>query len=139
MYNLLESVFAGKELYHNALLPIAEKHGLTYTELTILLFLANNPSQNTATDIVEHRRLNKSSISLAARTLQENGYINGEFIGGNHRSIHLKPCEKAAPIIEEGLQAQKTFVKKLTQGLTEQEIQALKSCFEKITHNINSY
>lgn len=136
MNNLLENIFAGKELYYRALAPVCEKYGLSHTEITILLFLANSPQDNTATDIVEQRRLTKSSVSVAARTLQEQGYISGEFTHGNHRSIHLKLCDKAKPVILDGRAAQRDFLSRITEGLTAQETEQLSVIFRKLSDNI---
>ena len=57
MDHLLEHIFMSRELYQSILKPVCDKYDLTGTELIILLFLDDNPPYDTATDIVEKRRL----------------------------------------------------------------------------------
>ena len=40
-----------EEVYKNMISPVYEKYKLTYMEFTVLMFLANNPQYNTATQI----------------------------------------------------------------------------------------
>lgn len=139
MYSLLENTFISKELYQTILAPVCEKYALTQAEMVVLLFLANNPQLDTATDIVEKRRLTKSAVSMAGRTLQEKGLIHGGYAGGNHRSIHLQICDKALPIIEEGKQAQNKFLDILTRGFTAAEQTTLRSYILRMIDNIRSF
>ena len=48
-----------EELYENMVSPVCEKYELTYMEFTVLMFLANNPQYDTATQIVRYRHLAK--------------------------------------------------------------------------------
>lgn len=73
-----------EEVYKNMISPVYEKYKLTYMEFTVLMFLANNPQYNTATQIVRYRHLAKSHVSISIRSLQERGLILGEHKGGNH-------------------------------------------------------
>ena len=139
MYKLLENVFISKELYQTMISPLCDKYDMTQAEMTVLLFLANNPQKDTATDIVEKRRMTKSSVSMAARALQEKGLIFGEYVDGNHRSIHLKVCDNALNIIEDGRKAQNKFFEVLTKDFTEAERTAFKEYIMRVTDNIRNY
>lgn len=139
MYNLLEIIFASKEFYLNALSPVCEKYELAHTELLILLCLAHNPLLNTATDIAEQRKLTKSAVSMAVRTLHEKGLIIGEHTNGNHRSIHLKVCDAARPIVEEGRAAQDQFFEILLTGFSDDEKATINGYLKRMTANINTY
>ena len=50
-------------LYHKLQSPVLTRYRMTQIELDVLLFLANHPGLDTAKDIVEIRRLNKSHVS----------------------------------------------------------------------------
>lgn len=136
---LLENIFACKELYLNLLNPVCDRYDMAHTELLILLFLASNPQSNTATDIVEQHKLTKSAVSMSVRALQDKGLIVGEYINGNHRSIHLKVCDAAQGIIKEGRAAQDKFIEILLTGFSDEEKLDFKRYFERITTNINLY
>jgi len=139
MYNFVENIFLGKELYQTILAPVCDKYDMTHTEMVILLFLASNPHLNTATDIVKGRRMTKSSVSMSLRSLQERGMVSGEFEDGNHRSIHLNICEDASRILEEANEAQDTYFSILSDGFSKEEIDIFRSYFERVTNNIKSY
>lgn len=139
MYNVLESTFLSKELYKTILAPVCTKYDISQTEMIILLFIASNPERTTATEVIKARRLTKSSVSMAVRSLQEKGYLCGEYIGGNHRSIYLKLCDKASDIIEDGTKAQNSFLSILTEGFTEDEISLIKNNHERMLDNIRRH
>lgn len=139
MYHLLENVFISREFYQTMLAPLCEKYRMTQTEMIVLLFLANNPQLDTASDIVEKRCITKSAVSAAARALQERGAITGEYTNGNHRSIHLKIQNDAQSIISEGKKAQSRFFNVLTRGFSEDEQRTLKNYITRITENIRNY
>lgn len=139
MHNFIENVFLGKELYQTVLTPVCNKYGITHSEMIILLFLANNPQLNTATDIVKNRRLTKSLVSMSVRNLEERGFISGMFEGGNHRSIHLKVCNIANGIIKDAEDAQNNYLEILLKGFNEEELSRFGNYFERISENIKSY
>ena len=136
MYNLLENIFISRDLYQAMIAPVCDKYDMTQAEMIVLLFLANNPQNDTATDIVEKRRMTKSAVSMAARALQEKGLITG---GGNHRSIHLRVCKNALGIIEDGRKTQDEYLKILTKDFSESERTAFRDYIMRVTDNIKHY
>lgn len=139
MNDLLDHIFMSKELYQDILEPIREKYHISFSELIILLFLANHPGLDTATNIVEKRSLTKSAVSMSGRSLRERGLMTGEFTDGNHRSVHLKVSQKAEPIIQEARQAQKEYFNILVQDFSMEEKEDLKALLIKMNHNIQKY
>lgn len=139
MHNIFENIFLSRELYQAILTPICMKYEMTHAELITLLFLACNPELNTATDVVKGRRLTKSAVSMAVRSLQDKGFITGEFTGGNHRSVHLNLCDKAKGVVDEGMSAQNAFYNILTNGFTDDEKDSLKIYFQRVSMNIKEY
>ena len=139
MYNLLENIFISRDLYQAMIAPVCDKYDMTQAEMIVLLFLANNPQNDTATDIVEKRRMTKSAVSMAARALQEKGLITGEYTDGNHRSIHLRVCKNALGIIEDGRKTQDEYLKILTKDFSESERTAFRDYIMRVTDNIKHY
>lgn len=137
MYKLLESLLDSYELYQSLLTPVCHRYGLSHTEMGILLFLADNPEYDTASAIVSQRHLTKSSVSMAGKSLQEKGLIAGTYADGNSRSIHLRICEAAREIVREGREAEKAFLRILTEGFSEEEMQQLKANFMRMTDNVH--
>lgn len=128
-----------KALYSKCVADVCTKHGITRMELDILLFLVNNPIFDTATDMVETRFLSKSQVSASIKLLEMRGYLRKEYTRDNRKTAHLKVCDKALPVIEDGRAAQEKFVSILMQGLTQEEMEHIKICFDRMWENVNGY
>ena len=109
MENVFSHYAANESLYTATVSPVCEKHGLTYMEFTVLMFLANNPQFDTASDIVKYRHLTKSHVSMSIRSLEDKGLLKGEHHKPNRRTIHLTVLDTADTIILDGREAQQKF------------------------------
>ena len=107
--------------------------------MDILLFLANNPSFDTATDIIEVRYLSKSQVSFSIKLLEQWGYLRKEYLGCNRKTAHLRICVAAIDIISDGQAAQEKFISIMLDGFSQAEIDSMKQHNDKILHNINAY
>ncbi|NCE63124.1 MarR family transcriptional regulator [Pseudoflavonifractor sp. 524-17] len=125
-----------RRLYCQAVEPVAQRCGLTRAELDILLFLANNPSYDTAADIICRRGLAKSHVSTSVHTLEARGWLSRNFRGGNRKSIHLTLTPLAAAAVEEGRRAQARFFQGLTQGLHPEQLAIMERCFAQVGENL---
>lgn len=130
---------AVKTLYSRCIGNVCTRHRITRMELDILLFLANNPRFDTATEIIEIRYLSKSQVSASVKALEAYGYIRKEYAEDNRKTAHLKICEAAFPIVEDGRAAQERFIAVMLRGMTEEEIECMKQYFEHMWENINTY
>ncbi|WP_337675516.1 MarR family winged helix-turn-helix transcriptional regulator [Huintestinicola sp.] len=128
-----------EELYQKTVSSVCEKHGLTYMEFTILLFLANNPQYDTAAQIVKYRHLSKSHVSVSIRSLEERSLISGEHRGTNHRTVHLIVSDKADNIIADGRTAQTKFCEIIFSGFSKEEIADMQTFTDRINRNIKEY
>ncbi|MCI8639470.1 MAG: MarR family transcriptional regulator [Coprococcus sp.] len=138
MQELLENYSAGKELYARICDKVCVTYQMTRAEFHVLMFLANNPECSTATEIVEKRHLSKSHVSLSVRTLQERGFLRGEYRGKNRRTIHLTVCDAAAQAVADGRKAQEEFARKLLDGFSDEEKRQFERLTGRITANIFS-
>lgn len=127
-----------KRLYHKMLEPVCEQYSLTQMELSILLFLDDHPSCDTARDIVEIRHLTKSHVSASVKQLEAHGYLRREFLKGNRKTVHLRLTTQAAAAVESGRRAQENFFAVLRRGFTPAECAAMKRAFEKMAKNAGS-
>lgn len=132
----LEFIASVTELYDLKMKPIAEYFGLTAMELSILLFLANNPEYDTATEIVEIRHLTKSHVSTSVRSLEEKEYLKKEHRNGDNRTTHLVLLPSSQEIINAGRKAQADFMSVLTEGFSENEIRKLDEFANRMNDNV---
>lgn len=130
---------AVKTLYNKCVGQTCQRHGITRMELDILLFLANNPSFDTAAEIVELRRLSKSQVSASVKLLEQRGFLHREYAQGNRKTVHLKLYSAAEPIIRDGKAAQERFFSVMLEGFSPSEIKAMESFNQRIRNNIDSY
>lgn len=128
-----------KALYSKCVETVCEQHDITRMELDILLFLANNPLFDTATDIVDVRYLSKSQVSTSIKMLEKRGYLEKYYEDDNRKTAHLRICDAASHVIVDGREAQEKFLDVLFQGIPEKELEILKSCNQHIVDNIHCY
>ena len=128
-----------KALYSKCVERVCVKHSITRMELDILLFLANNPCFDTATDIIEVRYLSKSQVSSSIKLLEQRGYLRKEYLECNRKTAHLKICEGAMDIIHDGQKAQEKFVSIMLEGFSQEEVDSMKKHNGHIMRNINAY
>ena len=114
---------------------VCEKYQLTQMEYDILMFLHNNPQHKTAADMVKIRKSTKSHVSASLQTLERKGLILRTQSAANKRRIEIVLLERAAPIVADGISAQKAFAQHILSGLTEEENQLCRAVFQKICSN----
>lgn len=118
---------------------VCNEYGLTQMQYDILMFLYNNPQHNTAADIVKIRKSTKSHVSTSLKGLEDRGLIKRLQSAENKKHIEIVLLEKAMPIIEDGIKAQKDFASNVLSGLTNEEKRICISVFDKICHNADEY
>ena len=96
-----------KRRYAHEMTEVLDKWQLTGMEADVLLFLANNPGCDTASDMVTLCQLTKSHVSKAVDHLTEMGYITQQRDQQNRRKVHLLLTEEAKPVVKAGQAAQK--------------------------------
>ena len=107
--------------YHIHRKRIMQRYDLSAIEVDVLLFIANNPTLNTASDIVRFRKIAKSHVSLAVNALLQTGYITKYCDDQNHRLIRLSTAPAAEEVIAYGREEQRKFGAVLEQGISEEE------------------
>lgn len=133
---MLKYVTDAGRLYQQLLAPVRASTGLTQAELDILLFLANNPEYDTASDIVALRRLAKSNVSVGIKHLESMGFIRRCPDEKDRRVEHLSLTPTAGPAIEQGRRGQEEFGKILMGNFTEEERGELKRLMGRIQQNL---
>lgn len=132
----LDFMASVNELYEKRMAPLCKSSGLTAMELSILLFLANNPDYDTATEIVKKRHLTKSHVSVSLRDLEGRGFIRKEHRNGDKKNAHIALLPAADEIIREGQKTQKEFLSVVTDSFSPEEIGSLRSCIDRMNKNV---
>ena len=77
------------KLHEGILKKVCEEYQLTLTEASIICFLKNNPTLDTAGDIVEIRMLSKGNVSQAVESLIRKSLLQRTQDTDDRRKIHL--------------------------------------------------
>ena len=135
MRSFWDDMAAMRSLYSAQLDAVGRECGLARVELDILLFLANNPQFDTATDIVERRCISKAHVSQSVKSLEQRGYLERRYAGDNRRTIHLHLLEGAQAAVDAGRQAHARCLAALLDGFSEVECEQLRSYLSRISDN----
>ncbi|MDD6189064.1 MAG: MarR family transcriptional regulator [Clostridiales bacterium] len=124
------------KLYHQLFKPLLERYDITQLEADILMFLANNPSQDTARDIVEKRHLSKSHVSVGVDNLVRRGYLERSCHNGNRKTIYLNLLPPADEVVAAGRDIQHQYAQCLLRGFGKEEISYLAEMLDRIADNV---
>ncbi len=134
-----ELEFARKTaLAYNALCrPLCQELNLPQTAFDILMFLGNNPSYKTASDIVEIRHIKANLVSVNVDRLAREGYLMRQEVKGDRRKTELICTEKAQSVIRRGQKLQRTFFDRLLENMDEQTRNAFFAAMKIMEKNID--
>ena len=118
---------------------VCDRYELTQMEYDILMFLHNNPQLNTAAEIVKIRKSTKSHVSTSLKKLENRGFVKRIQSEDNKKHIEIILLDRAALIVEAGLNAQKQFAQDVLSGLTEEERHMCIKVFDKICNNAEEH
>ena len=127
-----------QKLYTRCLEPVCRKWDLTRSELDVLLFLYNNPEYRRAADIVEHRGMAKSHVSLSVTGLENRGLLQRQFSQKDRRAAHLMLTDPAKEIAAEGRNAQLQFFEGLYSGISQEDYDLWRGITRQIFGNIET-
>ena len=137
--NFFDAMNRAKKEYNRCLEPICRQYQLTQNELTVVLFLRNNPGLDRAADIVSCRGIAKSHVSLAVSNLEAREMLARCFAPADRRACHLALTEKGMEIAEAGAERQRQFFEALYAGITPEERELMRSVTQKIMDNVASF
>ena len=101
------------------------------SEKDVLLFLYNNPQYNRVVDIVEHRGMAKSHVSMSVTNLEQRGMLLRTFSTSDRRAVYLSLTESAEAIAREGKDMQSQFFSRPYGGLEPEERMLRESIVKK--------
>ena len=128
-FNYFDAMARAQKGYARLLEPICKKWDLTRNELDVILFLV---------DIVNHRGLSKSHVSLSINSLESRGLLLRTPDPKDRRTVHLQLTDKAGEITDVGCRVQKQFMDYLHQGVTEEQLELMRLFAERVYENIQN-
>ena len=136
--DFFDALNQSRKNYTRQLEPVCRKWDLTRSEVDVLLFLHNNPRYDRAADIVTHRGMTKSHVSMSVSSLEQRGLLERRFSEKDRRTAHLLLTEQGCIVAGEARQLQQAFFQALYAGVTPEEIQIWEQATRKVHDNIKS-
>ena len=125
------------DAYHAVMQPLCTEAKLPPAALDIILYLANNPSYNTAKDICRMRGHKPGIVSVHVERLVNDGLLERREMPGDRRQTRLICTEQAQALIERGRQVQWQFGRRLLEGIPEEDLATMRRCLERMDGNLN--
>lgn len=124
------------DAYHNVLQPLCRETGLPPMAMDILLFVANNPDRNTASDICQCRGLKPGIVSVHVDRLVNEGLLTRTEAADDRRKTRLACTEKAQPIIQKGRELQRAFAGRLSADINESDMESFRRTLTRFGENL---
>lgn len=137
-FDYFDAMASARKSYAKLLEPICQEWKLTRNELDILLFLHNNPEYNRAADIVSHRGIAKSHVSLGVASLEEKGLLCRRFSEQDRRAAYLELRDQGRVIADRAREKQIGYFSALYRGISREEFEIWKNIMLKVRDNIKN-
>ena len=127
-----------QKAYSKQLEPVCRKWNLTRSEVDVLLFLYNNPQFDRAADVVTHRGMTKSHVSMSIANLADRKLLERSYSPEDRRTIHLRLLEEGVRIATEAREAQLEFFAMLYRNISMEELSLWDETTQKVYKNIEN-
>lgn len=131
----LGKIYLLEQYLQECITPICKEYHLSGTEMNVLLFLYNNPSQNTATDIIKYSRMAKANISKAVEHLIRRDLLVRMRDTQDRRVVHLCLTPIAESIMPDLLGASEQYLRGVFEGFTPEEMHAFSGYHNRLAAN----
>lgn len=132
--SLIKSTRRVRTLYDEAISRAAHECGITRPEADVLLFLYNNPTLNTASDIVYYRGFSKAYVSKAVDPLIRSGMI-AVTVDTADRRRQLLSISGGMDVAARLRAAQSEFMDMLTCGIPQEQLDCFMAVSETMCKN----
>ena len=127
-----------QKVYSKQLEPVCKKWDLTRSEVDVLLFLYNNPQYDRAADIVAHRGMAKSHVSMSVAGLADRGLLERLESPEDRRAVRLQLSGEGKTVAADAQKAQMQFFDLLYLDISGEELVVWERITKKVCKNIEN-
>ena len=131
----LGKLYVLEQYLQECIAPVCKEYHLSGTEMTVLLFLYNNPEQNTATDIIKYSRMAKANISKAVEHLMRRDLLVRIRDAQDRRVVHLCLTETADCMMPDLLGAAEQYLRGIFADFTPEEMYTFSKLNDRLATN----
>ncbi|MDD5938210.1 MAG: MarR family transcriptional regulator [Clostridiales bacterium] len=139
MRELLQYTSRFKRMYQKSFQMVGERLRLSQMEIDILLFLYNNPKQNTARDVVAYRGFAKSNVSKGVEHLERMGWLKVEPDSDSRRVKRLVFRSERMDDLAELSECQHRCLEAIFADFTPQDRELLAGLLARMDANVQKY
>lgn len=141
MYYIKEGYFVHfaklNKVYRKMCYQAVEEYRFTANEIEVMMFLANNPGLDTASDIAGYKNISKGLVAKSVDSLCRSGYLATQKDTRDRRVIHLILTEQSAPVVERLKHGRTEFINLLQAGVEPADLEAMERATEQMNKNLN--
>lgn len=134
----LGKMYTMDQYLQECIAPVCKEYHLTGTEMTVLLFLYNNPDKNTATDITKYSRMAKANISKSVEHLLRRDLLERTRDAQDRRVVHLCLTETASCMLPDLLGAAEQYLRGIFAGFSPEEMRVFSEFNNRMANNAES-
>ncbi len=134
----LGKMYTMDQYLQECIAPVCKEYHLTGTQVTVLLFLYNNPERNTATDIIKYSRMAKANISKAVEHLIRRDLLMRTRDAQDRRVVHLCLTTNAACIMPDLIGAAEQYLRGVFADFTPEELHTFSEFMTRMADNAES-
>lgn len=123
---------------HNYIESRIKEYNLTSNQIDVLIFLHRHEKFNTAKDIVEYIGVSKGLVSRSVDDLIKKNYLFVEEDERDRRKLRLFLTDSGKDIVKKIDKYDREFLSIVTEGITQNEMNAHLSIIKKIANNLKS-
>ena len=128
-------IYAMQQYLQQCMEPICKEYHLNGTEMTVLLFLHQNPKQNTTSDIAKYSSMTRGNITSAVERLTRRDLLIRVRDEQDRRIVHLCLSPTAECMIPDLFSASEQFLHGIFDGFTPEDIQAFLEYNTRVANN----
>ena len=132
---ILEAGSNIRYIQNNMYKSISTEIDMNSTAIDILMFIALNPDKCTAKDVCSLKNIRPSLASFHIDKLVNDGYLSRGIVNGDRRKVKLIVTEKSLPIINKGIKIRDEVIRKVTDGISDEEFKIFIKCIDQISVN----
>lgn len=121
-----------RKVYADEFSRMFQKDGYSPNEISILLFLSNNPSINTNSQLCTYLGVSKALVCRSVDALLAKELIVTAADDRDRRVQHLKLTEQAMPVIAQIRKIKQEIDREILEGIPEKEICMMRDTMELI-------
>jgi MarR family transcriptional regulator for hemolysin len=134
----LGKMYTMDQYLQECIAPACKEYHLTGTEMTVLLFLYNNPEKNTATDIIKFSRMAKANISKAVEHMIRRDLLVRTRDAQDRRVVHLCLTETALCMMPDLLGAAEQYLRGIFADFSPEEMHMFSEFNTRMAANAES-